>query len=93
MVAGQEALSMRARTALFSLLLLAVAFSCGEHASAATPALSFGAPLPTPAGGVREAALSDPVFTKGEGWTAGLMPTRTQTERRQYLRVPGACTA
>jgi CubicO group peptidase (beta-lactamase class C family) len=27
---------MRARTALFSLLLLAVAFSCGEHASAAT---------------------------------------------------------
>ncbi len=28
---------MRARTALFSLLLLAVAFSCGEHASAAEP--------------------------------------------------------
>jgi CubicO group peptidase (beta-lactamase class C family) len=27
---------MRARTALFSLLLVAVAFSCGEHASAAT---------------------------------------------------------
>lgn len=28
---------MRARTALFSLLLVAVAFSCGEHASAAEP--------------------------------------------------------
>ncbi len=28
---------MRARTALFSLLLAAVAFSCGEHAWAAQP--------------------------------------------------------
>ncbi len=47
---------MRARTALFSLLLLAVAFSCGEHASAAVYPIGPKDLAPAGAGGAARTA-------------------------------------
>src|SRR5436305_7645580 len=58
---------------------LNIRLPCPSAAGAPRRAVSwtgppFGAALPTHVGGPRGSVSRDPDLTKGEGWTAGLMP-------------------